>query len=238
MASVQDFPTPDREQRLPEQEMPETSAELRRERAFLRPFLQGSVSGLFLLTMVAVRPHPNRVDVAVTRWLQRRTSPRFFAAMRLISAPGYAPFTHSSTLGLSAALWGLGYRREGVLCLSLLGAGTTTGVLKVIVRRPRPGADFKLMQKKLRDKSFPSGHATHYSSFYGFIFWFAYRRLRPSWLRTTILVFCATMIALVGPSRVYLGHHWASDVIAGELVGFSYLLTALEIDLMLRDLVT
>jgi undecaprenyl-diphosphatase len=79
-----------------------------------------------------------------------------------------------------------------------------------------------------RDKSFPSGHCTHYASFYGYLFYLAYRSMAPSALRSAILAACAGFIILVAPSRVYLGHHWASDALAGDLVGFTYLLLLIK----------
>jgi undecaprenyl-diphosphatase len=47
--------------------------------------------------------------------------------------------------------------------------------------------------------------------------------MAPSALRSAILATCAGFIILVAPSRVYLGHHWASDALAGDLVGLTYL---------------
>src|SRR5690242_11152694 len=59
--------------------------------------LAGSLTGLILLTRVARRPLPSRLDVATTRLLQRRQSRRVTRAMVLISAPGFAPLQHALT---------------------------------------------------------------------------------------------------------------------------------------------
>jgi undecaprenyl-diphosphatase len=110
-----------------------------------------------------------------------------------------------------------------------MGAGFTTGVIKLLVRRPRPDLSFRKHNRLLKDHSFPSGHATHYTAFYGYVFFLAYRNLPTGPLRTFVLLYCATLITFVGPSRIYLGHHWASDVAAGQLVGAVYLLAMLQI---------
>ncbi len=208
------------------------------ERRLIGPLLAGSTLALCFLTWVAARPQPNRVDVGITTWLQRPKSRRFFILMRLISAPGYAPFTHAVVASTATVLWAVGYRLEGVFAVSTMGAGTATSVLKVLVGRPRPDPRFKRMLVQLKDNSFPSGHATHYSAFYGYLFFLAYRRMAPSPLRSVLLALFGSLIVLVAPSRVYLGHHWASDVTAGELVGFTYLFGMLRAYLYLEDLTT
>jgi undecaprenyl-diphosphatase len=176
------------------------------------------------LVYLARRPTPNALDVAITTRLQQRASPAFGRFMRLISSPGYAPFTHSAVLSTAANLWVLGRYRAAVLTIGTMGAGFTTGVIKMLVGRPRPDLAFRQHHKLLKDNSFPSGHATHYTAFYGYICFLAHRTLPPGPLRTAIMAYCLLLIALVGPSRIYLGHHWASDVLAGQMVGLAWLL--------------
>ena len=47
--------------------------------------------------------------------------------------------------------------------------------------------------------------------------------IQPVWPRRIIVAVLTGLIALVGPSRIYQGHHWATDVTASYLLGFSYL---------------
>jgi undecaprenyl-diphosphatase len=184
----------------------------------------GSAIGIFLgLVYLARRPTSNRLDVAITTRLQRRASPLFGRVMRLVSSPGYAPFTHSVVLSTATNLWVLGRYRAAILTIGTMGAGFTTGVIKMLVGRPRPDPQFRQQHKLLKDNSFPSGHATHYTAFYGFMLFLAYRNLPAGPLRTAIIAYCVILLTLVGPSRIYLGHHWASDVLAGQMVGFAYL---------------
>jgi membrane-associated phospholipid phosphatase len=181
------------------------------------------------LVAIATRSKPNRQDVAITRFFQRQTSPAVAHGMRWISSPGYAPFTHSIVLSVAATLWALGWRREAIFTIGTMGAGFTTGVIKLVIGRPRPDASFRVHKRLLKDNSFPSGHATHYTAYYGYILYLAYRYLPAGPLRTAIIAYCVGLITLVGPSRIYLGHHWASDVVAGQLVGLTYLLVMLQV---------
>jgi len=146
----------------------------------------------------------------------------------LISTPGFAPLQHVLTFGMMLDLWAFGHRREAFFTMMTMGAGATTGVIKIVVGRPRPEPAYVRATFQFRDNSFPSGHCTHYASFYGYMFYLARRTMPPSALRTAIMATCTSLIALVAPSRVYLGHHWTSDVLAGEIVGLTYLFTLIK----------
>ena len=72
--------------------------------------------------------------------------------------------------------------------------------------------------------SFPSGHVTEYTLFFGFCFYLAFTLLKKGVLRTVLLSICAIMIILIGPSRIWLGAHWASDVLGGYTLALGLLL--------------
>jgi undecaprenyl-diphosphatase len=72
--------------------------------------------------------------------------------------------------------------------------------------------------------SFPSGHTLFYVTFFGFIGYAAYALMRPGRARTALIWSCAALIVLIGPSRIWLGHHWASDVLASYALGLAYLI--------------
>jgi len=202
----------------------------RRERSSLWTglALTASVTGIALLSRVAKRPLPSRLDVATTRLLQRRHSSAVTRVMLLISAPGFAPLQHVLTVGTALDMWALGRRREAFFTTMTMGAGAITGVLKIMVGRPRPDPAYVRAIFQFRDNSFPSGHCAHYASFYGFMFYLAHRCMKPSPLRAAIMAGSAALVASVAPSRVYLGHHWSSDVLAGELVGLTYLFALIK----------
>ena len=194
-------------------------------------------AGVFVgLAAIASRPEPNRGDLAITRLFQRRMPSNAARILHAVSAPGYAPFTHAIVLTLAAQCWSLGCRREAIFSVGTMGAGFSTGIVKLLIKRPRPDLSFRLQMRLLKDNSFPSGHATHFSAFYGYVFFLARRYLPQGPLRTSVLAYCLTLIVLVGPSRVYLGHHWASDVAAGYLIGSVYLLAMLQVYMLFDPL--
>jgi undecaprenyl-diphosphatase len=96
------------------------------------------------------------------------------------------------------------------------------------MRRPRPIATsaetaIKVAAANIGGSSFPSGHVLNYLGVYGFLAFLAHTWIRPASIRRTVVGMSATLLALVGPSRIYLGHHWFTDVSASYLLGTSYL---------------
>jgi undecaprenyl-diphosphatase len=106
--------------------------------------------------------------------------------------------------------------------------GMTAELVKSFIDRPRPPAD--LAVQVLNSYSFPSGHVTSYVALFGFLFYLAFTLLPlRSVFKWIVMIICAALILLIGPSRVYMGQHWASDAIAGYALGFTYLLIIVEL---------
>lgn len=79
------------------------------------------------------------------------------------------------------------------------------------------------------DFCFPSGHVFSYVAFAGFLFYLSQRFVRNPRLKKIVSVLLLSIIVLIGPSRIYLGAHWAGDVVGGYFLGFSYLLAIILI---------
>lgn len=94
-------------------------------------------------------------------------------------------------------------------------------VLKVIVQRPRP-AGFRLISES--GYSFPSGHSMVAMAFFGLLIWMVWRYHRRDAMRVVWCVCFGLVIAMVGISRIYLGVHYASDVLAGFCVSLIWLI--------------
>ena len=77
--------------------------------------------------------------------------------------------------------------------------------------------------------SFPSGHAVASTVFYGMLCVLVFAHVRSRWLRAAAVAVAVSMVLVVGFSRVYLGAHFPSDVIAGVAVGTLCLLLFLRI---------
>ena len=93
------------------------------------------------------------------------------------------------------------------------------------MQRPRPvaGTDLRVVAAELGGSSFPSGHVLSYVVTYGWLAILANLLIRPVLPRRLAVIAIAALIGGVGPSRIYLGHHWPTDVAASYLLGSSYL---------------
>ena len=107
-----------------------------------------------------------------------------------------------------------GWRRGAVLVVvTMAGAGLLDTLLKQAFARARPAAFFDYPLPV--SHSFPSGHAFFAASFFGGLAVLASDRVRSRLLRGLIWLTAIGLILLVGMSRVYLGVHYPSDVLAG-----------------------
>lgn len=97
----------------------------------------------------------------------------------------------------------------------LIGGALIPSIIKNIVQRPRP--TFKLIEQG--GFSFPSGHATGSTVFYGMLAFFLIFYVSKRWLRIMIPISALSIVLFVMYSRVYLGVHFPSDVVAGFLIG-------------------
>ncbi|HEX6269916.1 MAG TPA: phosphatase PAP2 family protein [Anaerolineales bacterium] len=160
------------------------------------------------------------VDLQITRAIQTIDSPLFAEVMRLVSWPGFLPQSIIITLLIAFVLYMYGLRWEaGASLLAAAVSAVTNELVKNLIQRPRPTADFVDVFSVLQSYSFPSGHVMFYIAFLGFVWYLAYTLLERSLLRGFLLGFFGSLVLLIGVSRIYLGHHWASDVVGAYLLG-------------------
>jgi len=124
---------------------------------------------------------------------------------------------------VGVAAWALIVRRRFVpAALLVVGWGGATllySLIKYFVHRPRPPSDIWLADVG-KSTSFPSGHATQSLASY-----LALALVGATWLSKPAWRGCALALVLaggVGWSRVYLGVHWTTDVIAGWLIAAAW----------------
>lgn len=94
-------------------------------------------------------------------------------------------------------------------------------ILKAIFVRPRPDV-LKLVEQG--GYSFPSGHTMAASIFYGILIYLIYKSDFSKKTKNISIIILSILILLIGISRIYLGVHYASDVVSGYLFSLIYLL--------------
>jgi membrane-associated phospholipid phosphatase len=204
---------------------------VRRYRAWLFRIALLLVAGAFAGLTFLVKVMPSfTIDLQITRAIQMIIFPPFALLMGLTSWPGFSPQSFIITGLIVLLIFGFGLHWESVMALiaSLFSTGINLFV-KDLIQRPRPGSGQVNVITSLTSYSFPSGHVMFYVGFFGFIGFLAYTLLKPSLKRTLLLVFVSSLIVLVGASRIYLGEHWASDVLGSYLLGSLTLVAIIQI---------
>ena len=175
-----------------------------------------SIASLVLFSWLAdevLRKHTDRFDDTVRSVVHDYASPGLTTLMRVVTNLGDWQVVMTATLCLFAYLW---YRRDHthilVALVTMTGAGILDASLKLAFHRTRPDPFFA---PKPSTYSFPSGHALISLCFYGLVAGTLAHDMPAKWQRVLTWSLAALLVAMIGLSRVYLGVHWPSDVIAG-----------------------
>jgi len=189
-----------------------------------------AVTAAGLIANVVRGGKTKKLDARITTALQSQRNPTFSKVMHLVSWPGFPPQSRILPLAIPAAIAIFGAPYDAVFQLAGWGTSAVSGVLKQLMRRPRPTADLhRVSPARIGGTSFPSGHVINYVGIYGFLAFLANHRIRFAPLRRLVIGALGALIGLVGVSRIYLGHHWFTDVVTSYLLGSSYLITLIAV---------
>jgi membrane-associated phospholipid phosphatase len=203
----------------------------RHYRAVLFRVMLVFITGAFAALTFMVKAMPFfAIDLRITRDIQLIHLQAFALLMRLISWPGFSPQAMIIAGLIILLIYGFGLHWEAVITLIAVVFSTAINVLvKDLIQRPRPLPAQVNVFAPLTSYSFPSGHVMFYICFFGFIGFLAYSLLKPSLKRSLLLLLCGGLVALIGVSRVFLGEHWASDVLGSYLLGSLILVAIIQI---------
>lgn len=179
---------------------------------------------LALLVLAVAAGVTAEADLRLARWVQSFRHPALDVPMVAVSQVGFFfPFAYIAlALALFAGLrWG---RARGIAVLLCVGGAYAVGTaLKELVARPRPTLAEVWVYQPLGEHAFPSNHVLTFAALFGSLTYLAWTAGRRDRLRWPITLASGWAIALVGPSRVYLGAHWPTDVVAGYLLAALWL---------------
>jgi membrane-associated phospholipid phosphatase len=166
-------------------------------------------------------------DLHAINWMRAHSTPGLTSLMLLIthihSTPGLL------VLALLTCVWL--FRRKEWSWIVPVGM-TINALLKLMFQRARPVFEQPVLT--LTTYSFPSGHAAGATLFYGVLAAYLFCRITSWRLRILIILLATAQVAAVCLSRVYLGVHYPTDVLAGIVEGVAWLTVILTVIATLR----
>jgi membrane-associated phospholipid phosphatase len=162
-------------------------------------------------------------DLSIARALQSIHDVWFATLLEVIAWPGYPPETYVFVVAIAVILWFVHVRWAAV---SFIFASLAVGVpglgIKMLINRPRPSPELMYVRNPALDhgmQSFPAGHVEVYVTLIGFLLFLVLTVRQRRWWHYLLASVMVVMLVLIGPSRIYVGEHWFSDVIGAYLFG-------------------
>ena len=164
-------------------------------------------------------------DLKISHELQEEKNPVFTLVMQEISVIGNTWIGIVMIGAVSAFYIARRQLPEAGFILATLSVFVLTAVLKVLVARPRPPYFFldpADLLPSINQYSYPSGHVLFFVVFFGFVAYLAWLH-QTGLTKMIVIASCSALVLLIGPSRIYLGAHWASDVVGSYIIGVLWL---------------
>lgn len=178
--------------------------------------------GVFLyITDQVINLKTREWDLEIMLAIQKTHTPLLDILMKTFSHIGGPVILIGVSVGLTVKF---GFRRQWIELLGLLVAAIGGALLSLVIKacfnRDRPQM-WAMIHDHLNTSSYPSGHVTNGVVIYGFCGYL----LAQSFPRWRGLIYLGTflLVSAIGWSRMYVGLHWPTDVLAGYATGFAWL---------------
>lgn len=185
-----------------------------------------SLAGFAFLATMVTYDKIIRFDSIVISFIQGFEAPTLTVIMKLLTSIGSTVSIVPLSLLILLFLYKvLKHRSELILFVAVMvGSNILFLLLKLYFHRARPDLH-RLIE--VSGYSFPSGHATNACSLYGILTFLLWKHIRTRLGRTILIVLSVMMILAIGVSRIYLGVHYPSDILAGYFLSILWLTTAI-----------
>ena len=183
--------------------------------------LLAAILGWLAYNVSGNRPLP--FDIQIRQAIHEHATPALTRVMIVLSAIG-EPYVLWPLGGLAFyGFWRAGLKDSAVLfAIAMCGVLANELILKYAVHRSRPEAFFGYPLPT--SYSFPSGHAAQALTWFGTLAALISALLHSTWMKILLWLAGAAMIVGIGFSRIYLGVHYPTDVVAGYLAGLFWVL--------------
>lgn len=166
------------------------------------------------------------LDASIGQELYAAQTPFGVRAFSLITELGSVALAIAALVIACLLLWKKGRIEYAIgFAVSVLGAMAASEILKRLVERARPPEEWRAVVET--GFSFPSNHAAIAAALYGFLAYLAWK-LAPEKLRGALVALSMLLILLIGFSRLYLGVHYASDILGGLILGALFVALGIE----------
>lgn len=190
-----------------------------------------TLAALYLFIDIAeniVRNEAISIDILVTHIVFPFRNPVLTDVMHTITFFGGQDFIGFAIIATIFFLLLKGYKKDALIFSFILFFGIALNLLlKILFQRPRPTL---LPLAEESTYSFPSGHAMNSFIFFTCLSFFIFRKMKNTKLKISLIVLSIFIIGLIGLSRIYLGVHFFSDVVAGYLAGLCWFVLVLLFD--------
>ena len=185
----------------------------------LLPYWLALAATTALLAVYAANNADPAWEGAAIRWVQSASPDALLQIAKFMTVIGRSPTSTVIPAVAIAAMWALGQRHLSIFLAAAALSRVLSGIVKGWVDRPRPSASVVDVVYELGGPSFPSGHVLGAALFYGFLIYCAELSISNKAVRRLVQGSLATVILLMGYSRVELGAHWPTDVLGGFAIG-------------------
>lgn len=186
------------------------------------PLIAVALAALVALgLLVETSPMVRGWDESVARWVAEDVSPTSGGIAQVLTHLGSSPlYLAVSAIVAVALLVARRFRLAGFLACVVLGQWMLSNFLKRLIERERPTIDQVV---DAHGYSFPSGHATASAAVF-LALALVTAAVKPQWNRTLLIGSAVGLAMLIAGTRVVLGVHWTTDVLAGLTLGWAWCL--------------